>query len=101
MSTLSGSSTDTQVRTAVDDNASYEEDQSVSKCRAYITAVRIWLRRLSERKSVSDSDSRIDREIEAMRKDLEEARAWLLENDGGTDEQGAQVSYADFGDYRD
>ena len=44
MSTLNGSSTLAQVQAAYDDNASYAEDSSVSKCRAFLTACRILLR---------------------------------------------------------
>lgn len=47
MSTLTSASTLTEVLAAYDDNASYFEDDSVSKARAFVTACRILLRRLS------------------------------------------------------
>ena len=46
MSALSSSSTLVQVENAYDDNASYAEDESVAKCRAFLTACRILLRRM-------------------------------------------------------
>ena len=101
MSTISSASTDTQVRAAIDDNASYEEDESLSKCRAYITAVRIWVRRLSEKKKTADAGTDIEVEISALSKELENARTWLVENGGESDSQGTQFSYADASGYRD
>lgn len=101
MSSISSASTDAQVRAAIEDNASYEEDESLSKASAYITAMRVWIGRLSERKNVGDADSRLEVEIEALRKELESAREWRLQNGGGTDAQATQVSLADFGSARE
>ena len=46
MSTLTSSSTDAQVNSAFDDNASYIEDQSATKAGAFITACTFLIRRL-------------------------------------------------------
>jgi hypothetical protein len=46
MSALTSTSTDAQVFAAYDDNASYAEDNSPAKARAFITACRILLRRV-------------------------------------------------------
>lgn len=45
MSTLTSASTDAQVKAALENNASFIEDSSASKARAYITAATIWLSR--------------------------------------------------------
>lgn len=101
MSSISSASSDAAVRAAIEDNASYEEDESLAKASAYITAVRVWIGRLSERKITGDADSRLEIEIEVLRKQLESARDWKLENGGGTDAQAAQVALANFGRARD
>ena len=101
MAAVSSSSTDAEVRAALDDSASYEEDGSIAKCRAYVTALRIWIRRLSERKSTADADTRREIDLSTLSKEMENARAWMSENGGETDTQAAQVSLADFGSSRD
>ena len=52
MSTLSSSSTNDEVWNAYDDNASFEEDASLSKAKAFVTACRILLRRQPQRFAV-------------------------------------------------
>ncbi|HYE91773.1 MAG TPA: hypothetical protein VEA38_12165 [Terriglobales bacterium] len=75
MSTLSSSSTLTQVENAYDDNASYAEDQSVTKCRAFITAALILLRRLPST-AVKGSNS-ISNRLEGIENRLKKAEDWL------------------------
>lgn len=95
MSSLSSTSTNAEVEAAYDDNASYAEDVSLAKCRAFITAVRILIRRLplsSAKAGTSQTYS-----IESLTKELDEAREWLLdhtEDDG--DRPGPNVTRADF-----
>ena len=79
-STLSSSSTDTQVRAALDDNASYEEDASTTKAKAYLTALKIWRRRLSESASASDANQSIVRDLKWVDDEYKQAKAWLEEN---------------------
>jgi hypothetical protein len=100
MSTLSSASTDAQVKAAIDDNASYEEDASVSKAKAYVTAVRIWIRRLAERAKIDRDQKKIEADIEAFKSELETAREWLADNDEGEDFE-TQRSYADMSNLRD
>lgn len=45
MSTLTSASTDAIVKAALEDNASFLEDASAAKAKAYITAALIWLSR--------------------------------------------------------
>ena len=79
-STLSSSSTDTQVRAALDDNASFEEDASTTKAQAYLTALLIWRRRLSESASASDSNQSIVRDLKWVGDEYKRTKDWLEEN---------------------
>lgn len=45
MAAADSTSTDAQVIAAIEDNASYREDDSETKCRDFITACRVYLRR--------------------------------------------------------
>jgi hypothetical protein len=96
MSTLSGASTLAQVKAAYDDNASYEEDASAAKCRAFVTAGRILLRRVPKRAVHGGRGAGEEIEIDpvVLRDEVTEARRWLARNPGaaGTD----HVIYADF-----
>lgn len=100
MPTVDGSSALAEVKAAVDDNASFEEDQSLAKCRAYITAVRVLIRRLSESASMSDSGGSLSRRIESLEKDLQAARDWLASHGGLSTIQGPSVTEANFEDFR-
>jgi len=88
MSTLNSSSTDEQVRNAYDDNASYAENDSVSECKAFITACRILLRR--EFKSTSGAGISVLTNMDAIAQELREARVWLNEHGA---EEGFDVLY--------
>ena len=82
MSTIDSSSTAAQVRAAMADNASYEEDGSVSKCKAYITACRVWLTNFAFDESEvgqGGSRQRLDKINEGIREGLEDARNWLAD----------------------
>jgi hypothetical protein len=102
MSTLSGSSTISEVWAAYDDNASYEEDGSAAKCAAFITACRILLRRQPSRSAKTGgaggggSDVQFDPALIAA--ELERARKWRAVNrtDGP-----ARTVYPDFTYFRD
>jgi len=78
MAAVDSSSTNAQVFAAYDDNASYEEDGSVTKAKAFMTAIRIILRRrpqmtLKEQMQIS---------FETLQKELQHAREWLAANPG-------------------
>lgn len=93
MSTLSSSSTLAEVQAAYDDNASYLEDDSVVKAKAFVTAVRILLRRTPSRAEKGSNAQGWNHE--SLRKELEEARDWL------EDENRPDVTYGDVRDLRD
>ena len=60
MSTLSSSSTLAQVQDAYVDNASYAEDASVAKAKAFVTACRILLLKLPAEAGTRESHVRLN-----------------------------------------
>jgi hypothetical protein len=101
MSTLSSAATDLQVFAAYDDNASYEEDQSVEKAAAFVTACRMLLRRVPKRQSKGGrggQEMEIDPRV--LAEELREAQDWLRRNDSSRSTSG-QVAEMDFRNFRD
>ena len=96
MSTLSSSSTWAQVKAAYDDNASYEEDGSASKARAFVTACRIILRRLASRAANGDQEVEFDPKL--IQSELNAARQYVATADPATHTGG--VTFASFEDFR-
>ena len=96
MASLSSSSTDAQVRAAYDDNASYEEDASASKCQAFITACKILLVRRPS--SVTNDGTTVAFNDQAVLDELARARTWLA---GNQSSRGGGVKYLDFSGVRD
>ena len=60
MSTLTSASTLAQVQAAYADNASYVEDNSVAKCRAFITACTILLLKLPAEQGTREAQLRLN-----------------------------------------
>ena len=79
MSTLSSTSTLAEIQAAYDDNGSYLEDASVAKARAFVTACQLLIRRTARRSRHGPAEVEVD--VEQLRSDLREARAWLATND--------------------
>lgn len=99
MSTLNGSSTLAQVQAAYDNNASYAEDGDVAKCRAFLTACRILLRRMPAESGTREAHHRLNPEL--IQKEMTEARSWLDANDTGpTSQRGPSTSVASFREFR-
>ena len=96
MSSLSSASTLAQVKDSYDDNASYAEDNSVTKARAFETACRILLRRLP--KEAAQADSRIEINSTEIHAELNEVKSWLRVNDSSR--QGVSVVGASFASFR-
>jgi hypothetical protein len=76
MATITSASTRAQVLDAIADNASYSEDGSVSKCRAYITALRVFLRRWAFEETRSGGHY-LRYNTANAEGDLHQAEAWL------------------------
>lgn len=100
MSSLSSSSTLKEILDAYADNASYEEDGDLAKCRAFITACRI----LSEQRPVEHAHG--GRGAESIRFDPEQlpneikaARQFIAARAGAA-QGGAGFKHYDFTDFR-
>jgi len=83
MPTLSSSSTTAEVQAAFDDSASYAEDGDLAKCRTFITACLILLRRTAKRVAHGRMRSEVETSPEVLRELLAEARKWLAARSGG------------------
>lgn len=76
MATVDSSSTDAEVIAAIEDNASYREDDSETKCRAFVTACRVYLRRNLVVQGTADGLS-IQINPQFVRDELQSAQKWL------------------------
>lgn len=94
MSTLSSSSTYAQVSDAYQDNASWEEDESVSKARAFITACRFLIHLTPSHSKKGEEE--IDKEVAAYRQEMEAARAFVAT--AGPTAYAGGVTHASFQD---
>ena len=80
MSTLSSASTLAQVEAAYADNASYAEDNSVAKARAFVTACRLLLK-YPKRTGTPQAD--LETAIDLIQKEKKAAEDWLAAHDTG------------------
>jgi len=90
VSTLSSTSTLTEINAAYDDNASYAEDNSVSKAKAFRTAIAILIRRVLADSTKGDKSLRFDRE--GLQRQLDEVAAFISSRDTSN----SAVTVADF-----
>lgn len=97
MSSLTGSSTLAQVMAAYDDNSSYEEDNSIVKARAFITACRILIRRTPT--VMQKASNELSYNVQVLQQELRDAFAWLLARDP-TAKIGPDVTTVDFRNFR-
>lgn len=75
MSSLSSSSTYEEVKASYYDNASYEEDVSVVKAAAFITACRFLLQQ-DPKKTGWREGSSLEWDPEALQREITEAKTW-------------------------
>jgi hypothetical protein len=102
MSTLNANSTRAQVLAAYADNASYEEDGSVAKCRAFVTAVRLLLspkHLVSRAAHGGRSGEEVEIDLAILQQELQHAREWLAA--AGAAEDGSSIIHADFSGFRE
>lgn len=98
MSTLTSASTLAEVEAAYADNASYEEDESLTKCAAFITAARILLVKLPKRAAHNERDVEMD--TERISGEIKQAQAWQRAN-AGVAAGGSGVKHVDLRNFRD
>jgi hypothetical protein len=95
MSDLSSSSTLTEVEAAYDDNAGYAKTASLSKCRDFIEAARILLRRYPS--TATKGANALSYPLDRIQKELDRAVEWLSVNSTTeSDIPGPRVTRADF-----
>lgn len=82
MSTLTSSSTLAQIKAAYVDNASYAEDNSPAKARAFITACRILLLKLPRSAEGPGGGERVELEPRIIQDEANRAHRWLALNSG-------------------
>lgn len=79
MSDLNGSSTTAAVQAAYDANASYAEDNSITKAKAFITACRILLRRTAS--NMVKGSNQVSLNVPVLQRELEKAQEWFEARD--------------------
>lgn len=81
MSTLNSASTFEQIQAAYADNASYQEDGSAAKARAFITACRLLLLKLPKRvsKGGKSQGEEIELDPRLLAEQIGEAKRYLSE----------------------
>lgn len=94
MSTLSSVSTLDQIRDAYADNASYAEDSSVAKARAFVTTCRILLLKLPKR-AAHGRGNEVELDPRLIADEMRRAQAWLASS---ADNSVKHVSLEEFRD---
>lgn len=79
MSSINSSSTLAQVQAAYDDNASYAEDNDVSKARAFLTACRILMRRTPRESGTREGHMTLS--VDLLKDQITDVQGWLAAND--------------------
>lgn len=95
MSTLGARSDLNEVLDAYAANASYEEDASVAKAKAFATACRILLVRLPTASAIGGASVQMD--VSLIRAELSRAQQWLSTRSDST----GGVRVANFENFRD
>jgi hypothetical protein len=99
---ISSTSTFAEVEAAYDDNASYAEEASPTKARAFITAATILLRRMPEASGTREANFQY--RMDLIEKQIQQARDWLAANDNSSSSantRGPGVKRLDFRNSRD
>lgn len=99
MSKLNANSTLAEVLAEYDDNASYEEDGSVTKAQAFITAVRFMMRYAQRERKGGTAGAEHEFNLEVLREELKDAREYVEAN--RTDEPSPYVLDVDFTEFDD
>jgi hypothetical protein len=97
---LDSNSTLADIQAAYDDNASYEIDGSVSKARLFVLACRLLQGRTIKRVRSGGQGGGFESERDPaqIRKEMEDAQAWLARNDPG--QRGGHVRAFDLRGFR-
>ena len=100
MSTLDSNSTRADVLAAYADNASYQEDNSLTKAKAFITACRLLLSpKHSAKRSRGANSAEIELDLSLISRQLDDAQSWATARD--TAAAGSSVTHLSFDGFRD
>ncbi len=99
-STLNSSSTREQVLASYADNASYAEDDSIAKARAFITACRLLLSpKFSAKRAKGSNSLEVEHDLAVYRNEKTDAEKFVAARSTST--ATASVSHLSFGSFRD
>jgi hypothetical protein len=103
MSTLTSSSTRAEINAAYLDNASYEEDGSVAKAKAFITACRfLLLPKITPSRSAGPGDGgEVEFNLDMIKVQMEAAQQYVAANDTSNYDGFGTVRHVDFTGLRD
>lgn len=97
---LSSASTLAEIQAAYDDNLDYDLSGDAAKCRQFIQACRMLIRRRPE--ETQNGTSRIRDDYHKLQVELTKAETWLAANDStASTRAGTRVTHADFTEFRD
>lgn len=97
MAELSSSSTLDQIVDSYVDNASYAEDDSITKARRFVSAVRILL--VKRPSSMTKGSNQLNFNLEILGRQLDEAQKWLEARDPDAN-AGPMVTRPSFQNFR-
>lgn len=97
MSAFSSASTIDQLKAGYMDNGTYVEDNSPTKCAAFISCCTLLLIKIPTAARQGDSLA-IDMDVGLIRDQLNDARKWLATSPASA--QGGGVRVSDFGGFR-
>jgi len=95
---LTSASTRAEVIAYYEDNASYEEDGSLTKAKAFVTACLFLLRREPKRYARGRGGDEVELDPLVIQKELEAARRYVTKND--TTSSGPRIRYASADQFR-
>jgi hypothetical protein len=98
MADITSASTLAEVQAAYDDNASYAEDNSVTKARAFETAAMVLLRREPQQAGRNGTAFTLDKQ--SVREELARVRSWLSARNQANGSSGATSRHLSFENFR-
>lgn len=81
MAYVTSSSTDQQVRDAIDNTSSYDVDSNVTMAKEHVVACRVWLNR--HPRGAANQEVSTQFNPDAIQEMLESAQAWVASNAAG------------------
>ncbi len=99
MSTLSSASTRAEIKDAIKDNASYREDSSLTKAKAFVTAVTMWLFESPKRTAMAGGEE-LELDLQVLSVELAAAKAYLQQKASQTS-AGNALQFGSFSSFRD